>query len=145
MDGNAVGASGGKSLYGGRTVADHRQAWHTAGGNSSIVCSPAADIVCPNVRKGGLPCIFRMCVGRLCLAGEPVVVSDPYVIGGDIAGCSAALQEKCNKGWKTSCTEAVYSIYSGNLLAADSGNVVFAEWNNAYLCINSCAIFKKVL
>lgn len=56
-----------------------------------------------------------------------VVVSDPYVIGVDIAGCSTVLQKKCDTGWKTSCTEAVYSIYSGNLLGADPGNVVFAE------------------
>lgn len=41
-----------------------------------------------------------MCVGRLRLAGESVVVSDPYVIGVDIAGCSTVLQKKCDTGWK---------------------------------------------
>lgn len=71
--------------------------------------------------------LYAIGVGRLRLAGESVVVSDPYVIGVDIAGCSTVLQKKCDTGWKTSCTEAVYSIYSGNLLGADPGNVVFAE------------------
>ena len=86
-----------------------------------------------------------MCVGWLRLAGESVVVSGSYVIGVDFAGSSTALQKKCDTGWETSCTEAVYSIYSGNLLGADPGNVVFAEWSCVYLCINSCTIFKKVL
>ena len=86
-----------------------------------------------------------MRVGRLYLAVGSAVVPDPYAVIGDIAGGGAAWQKKCNMEWKAAHSETVYSLYSNSLLGRTPDHIVFTGRSNAYLCINSCAFFKKVL
>ena len=76
------------------------------------------------------------------------MVSGAYAAGGDSAGNGTAVERKCDLQGKTAYAETVYSLYYYNILGGNPVDALPAgRFNtfNAYLCINSCAFFKKVL
>ena len=128
-----------------RTVGDHRPDRNTAGGSSSAVCAPAAVSVRPNVRESRQSCVFRMCAGNVPLERRNAVVSDPHAAGGKLTGRRAVVTGKCDQKRQTADTEAVYSLYYYNFLGGNTVDALPAGRDDAYLYINSCAFFKKVL